>query len=37
MAAGVTAAYSIESDIPVKLLNSNILRSIITEIGGIIE
>jgi hypothetical protein len=37
MAAGVTAAYSIESDIPIKLLNSNILRSIITEIGGIIE
>jgi hypothetical protein len=37
MAAGVTAAYSIESDIPIKLLNSNILRSIISEIGGIIE
>ncbi|MFO7882067.1 MAG: FAD-dependent oxidoreductase [Kosmotogaceae bacterium] len=37
MASGIAAAYSVESGIPVKLLNNNIIRDIIIEAGGIVE
>ncbi len=37
MAAGIAAAFSVETGTPIKLLNNNVLRSIVVESGGIVE